>query len=61
VSPAKMAEPIEMLLTRVGPENHVLDWGPDLPMGRGNFEEGNLDFNEVKNDGGGNGISWIHA
>jgi len=56
-----MAEPIEMLLTRVGPENHVLDWGPDLPMGRGNFEEGNLDFNEVKNDGGGNGISWIHA
>jgi len=32
VSPAKMAEPIEMpfgLRTRVGPRNHVLDGGPD--------------------------------
>jgi len=41
VSPAKMAEPIEMpfgLRTRVGPENHVLDGGPDPPMGRGNFK-----------------------
>jgi len=36
-----MAEPIEMpfgLRTRVGPENHVLDGGPDPPMGMGNFE-----------------------
>jgi len=34
VSHAKMGEPIEMqfgLRTRVGPENHVLDWGPDPP------------------------------
>ena len=34
VSPAKTAEPIEIpfgLRTRVGPENHVLDWGPDPP------------------------------
>jgi len=41
VSPAKTAAPIEMpfgLTTRVGPENHVLDGGPDPPMGRGNFE-----------------------
>jgi len=41
VSPAKTAAPIEMpfgLRTRVGPENHVLDGGPDSPMGRGNFE-----------------------
>ena len=33
VSPAKMAEPIEMpcgLETRVGPRNHVLDGGLDL-------------------------------
>ena len=40
VSPAKTAEPIEMLFglrTPVGPGNHVLDGGPDLPMGRGNF------------------------
>jgi len=28
-SSAKTAEPIEML--RVGPGNHVLDWGPDPP------------------------------
>jgi len=41
VSPAKAAAPIEIpfgLRTRVGPRNHVLDGGPDLPMGRGNFE-----------------------
>jgi len=40
VSPAKMAEPIEMqfgLRTRVGPGNHVLDSGPDPPVGRGKF------------------------
>ena len=43
VSPAKTAEPIEMtfeVLPRVGPENHVLDGGPDPPIGRGNFEGG---------------------
>jgi len=43
VSPAEMTEPMEMLFelsTRVGPENHVLDGGPDPPMGRGNFEGG---------------------
>ena len=43
VSPAKIAEPVEMplgLWTRVSPRNHVLDGGPDPPpMGRGNFEE----------------------
>jgi len=41
VSPAKMAEPVEMpfgLRTLVGPGNHVLDGGPDPPMGRGNFQ-----------------------
>jgi len=41
VSPAKTAEPIEMLFglrTQAGIWNHVLDWGPDLPMGRGNFD-----------------------
>jgi len=35
-----MAELIEMLFglkTLVGPGNHVLDGGPDFPMGRGNF------------------------
>jgi len=39
VSPAKMAEPIEMpfsLCTRVGPRNHVLDGGPD-PHGKKQF------------------------
>jgi len=44
VSLAKTAEPIEMpfgLRTWVGPGNHVLEWGPDPPMGRGNFEGGN--------------------
>jgi len=37
VSPAKTAEPIEILFrlrTRVGPRNHVLDGGPD-PRGKG--------------------------
>jgi len=41
VSPAKVAEPIEMLFglrTWVGPGNRVLDGGPDPPMGRGNFK-----------------------
>jgi len=41
VSSAKTAELIEMpfgLRTRVGPGNHVLDGGPDTPMGKGNFE-----------------------
>ena len=35
-----MAAPIELpfgLRTWVGPGNHVLDGGPDLPMGRGKF------------------------
>jgi len=43
VSPAKTAEVIEMLFglwTRMDPGKHVLDGGPDLPMGRGNFEGG---------------------
>ena len=38
LSPAKKAAPIELrfgLRTWVGPENHVLDGGPDPPMGRG--------------------------
>jgi len=38
---AKMAEPIKMsfgLWARMGPRNHVLDWGPDPLTGRGNFE-----------------------
>jgi len=41
VSPAKIAELIEMplgLWTRVGPGNHVLDGGSRSPMGRVNFE-----------------------
>ena len=41
MSPAKTVEPIEMplgLTTRDDPENHVLDEGPDPPMGRGNSE-----------------------
>ena len=40
VSPAKMAALIELpfgLRTWVGPRNHVLDGGPDPPMGRGKF------------------------
>ena len=40
VSFAKTAEPIEMpfaLRTWVGPGNHVLDGGPDPPVGRGNL------------------------
>jgi len=38
-----MAEPVEMpfgLRARVGLGNHVIDGGPDLRMGRGNFEQG---------------------
>jgi len=38
--PCKVAEPIEMpfgFSDFVGPSNHVLDGGPDPPMGRGNF------------------------
>ena len=41
VSPEKTAAPIELpfgLRTWVGLENHVLDGGPDPPMGRDNFE-----------------------
>jgi len=41
VNPAKTTEGIEMpfgLSTRLGQGNHVLDGGPNLPMGRGNFE-----------------------
>jgi len=37
MSPAKTAAPIELpfgLSTQVGPGNHVLDGGPDPPMGR---------------------------
>jgi len=40
VSPAKTAAPIELpfgLRTWVGPGNHVLDGGPDPPMGRVKF------------------------
>jgi len=40
VSPAKTDAPIELpfgLRTWVGPGNHVLDGGPDLPMGKGKF------------------------
>ena len=40
VSPAKTAAPIELpfgLRTLVHPGNHVLDGGPDPPMGRGKF------------------------
>ena len=39
---AKTAEPIEMpfgLWARIGPGNHVLDGGSDLPMERGSFGE----------------------
>ena len=38
--PCNNGLPIKMpfeLRTRVGPGNHVLDGGPDSPMGRGNF------------------------
>ena len=41
LNPAKTAEPINMpfgLRTWVGPRNHVLDGGPDLPIGRGTFK-----------------------
>jgi len=40
VSPAKTAAPIQLpfgLRIWVGPGNHVLDGGPDPPMGRGKF------------------------
>jgi len=40
VSPAKTAQPIEMLfgmLSHVDPGNHVLDRGADVVTGRGNF------------------------
>jgi len=41
VSPAKTAEPIEMMSfvmwTWVDPRNHVLDGDPDPPVGMGNF------------------------
>jgi len=40
VSPAKMAEPIEMpfgMLSWVNPRNHVLDGGADAPTVRGTF------------------------
>ena len=40
VSPAKMAEPIEMpfwVRSRVGTRSHVLHGGSDAPMKRGNF------------------------
>ena len=40
VSPAKMAEALEMpfgLRTRVGPKNHVLDGDPHPTIGKGNF------------------------
>jgi len=43
VNPAKTDELIEMsfgLSTRVHPRNHLLDAGPNPPMGRGNFEGG---------------------
>jgi len=41
VSPAKTVEPIEMLSglwAQVGSRNHMVDGGPHIPMGRGNFE-----------------------
>ena len=40
MSPAKTAEPIEMLFglwTRVGPRNYVLDGGPDPAKERGSL------------------------
>jgi len=40
VSPAKTAEPIETqfgLRTQVDPGNHVVDEGPDPPIGKGQF------------------------
>ena len=43
MSHTNTAAPIEMpfgLMTRVGPGNHILDGGPDPPMGRSNFERG---------------------
>jgi len=54
VSPAKTAAPIELpfgLRTWVGPGNHVLDGGPDPPMGRGKFlgENGRAYWRHLKN------------
>ena len=43
VNPAKIAALTEMpfgLRTRMGPGNHVLNEGPDHPMGTGNFKGG---------------------
>jgi len=43
VSPAKMPQPIEVLFSvedSVGPRNHVLDGGPDLPMEGAIFRQG---------------------
>jgi len=51
VSPAKTAAPIGMLFglrTQMGPGNHVLDGGPDPPMGRGNFFWGGKEHHIVK-------------
>ena len=45
LSPAKMAEPIKTLFGMwpwVGPRNHVIDGGPDIPTRMGNFEGGTL-------------------
>ena len=43
MSCAKTAEAIEILFgfwAPMGPRNHLLDGGPDSPMGIGNFEKG---------------------
>ena len=43
ISPSKTAELIEMpfrLWSQVCPTNHILDGGPDPPIGRANFEGG---------------------
>jgi len=45
VSPAITAEPIEMplgMLTWVGPRNHALDGGPDIPIIRRENVEGGI-------------------
>jgi len=52
VSPAKTAAPIELpleLMTWVGPMNHVLDGGPDPPMGKGKFlgENGRVKYRDT--------------
>jgi len=49
LDPAKTAEPIKMrfeLRTRVGPTNHVLDGGPDPPVGSGNFDGGIIKYRD---------------